>query len=265
LQISYGLKPLSDVEEALADVRAGRAQRLDGDFPIEVRSLAAELNALIEHNDTLLERARRHAGNLAHALKTPLTILTNASEGATDTDDALSATVREQTENMRRDVERHLAHARAGGARQIGARADVVPVLTGLTRTLDILHAERAVALDLAVDGTPTFRGDGENLEEMLGNLMDNGCKWAASRVGITVTEAAGRLTITIDDDGPGLATTDIGDAKVRGRRLDETTPGDGLGLDIVHDLAELHGGTLVLAPSPMGGLRATLDLPSVA
>ena len=265
LQISYGLKPLSDVQEALAAVRAGRARRLDGDFPIEVRALAAELNALIARNDSLLERARRHAGNLAHALKTPLTILTNASEGAADSDDTLSATVREQTENMRRDVERHLAHARAGGSRQIGARADVVPVLTGLTRTLDILHSERTVALDLDVDGAPIFRGDGEDLEEMLGNLMDNGCKWAASRVAIRVTEAGGRLTIVIDDDGPGLATADIGKAKVRGRRLDETTPGDGLGLDIVHDLAELHGGTLTLAPSPMGGLRATLDLPSVA
>ena len=268
LQIRYGLRPLSTVQHALADVRAGRTQHLDGDFPIEVRPLAAELNALIEHNESLLERARRHAGNLAHALKTPLTILTNATEGLGGSDESLARTVREQTENMRRDVERHLAHARAGGPRQIGARAEIRPVLTGLIRTLEILHAERAVTMDLDVEGAPTFRGDGEDLEEMLGNLMDNGCKWAATRVAVTVVgaaaAAAGRVTITIDDDGPGLAAANLGAAMVRGRRLDEATPGDGLGLDIVHDLAELHGGTLTLAPSPLGGLRATLDLPSV-
>jgi signal transduction histidine kinase len=262
LQVRYGLSPLSNVRSALADVRAGRAERLDGDYPIEVRPLAAELNALIEHNNALLERARRHAGNLAHALKTPLTILGNATP---DSDETLSETVREQTENMRRDIERHLAHARAGGARQIGARSDIGPVLEGLRRTLDMLHAERDVDLGIAIEGAPTFRGDSQDLEEMLGNLMDNGCKWAASRVTIKVGEKGGRVTITIDDDGPGLAEAKIGDAMVRGRRLDEATPGDGLGLDIVHDLAELHGGKLALATSPLGGLRATLDLPSVS
>lgn len=262
LQVRYGLKPLTSVRRALLAVRDGRAERLDGDFPNEVQPLAAELNAMLEHNDALLERARRHAGNLAHALKTPLTVLTNV---AADDSGPLAETVRSQAATMRRDVEHHLAHARASSGERIGARSDVAPVLDGLKRTLDLLHAERKIKLDVAVTDRPYFRGDRQDLEEMLGNLMDNGCKWARSRVQVAATAEHGRLHLTIDDDGPGLSEERRAEALKRGRRLDEATPGDGLGLDIVYDLAQLYDGRLELDRSPLGGLRASLALPAAA
>jgi len=262
LQVRYGLKPLTSVRRALAAVRDGRAERLRGDFPNEVRPLAAELNAMLEHNDALLERARRHAGNLAHALKTPLTVLTNA---AADDSAPLVETVRSQIATMRRDIEHHLAHARASGGERIGMRADVAPVLDGLKRTLDLLHAERAIDVAVEISGRPYFRGDRQDLEEMLGNLMDNGCKWARSRVRIEASATKDQLHVTIDDDGPGLSEERRAEALKRGRRLDEATPGDGLGLDIVYDLAQLYDGKLELGRSPLGGLRVLLTLPAAA
>jgi len=262
LQVRYGLKPLISVRRALAAVRDGRAERLNGDFPNEVRPLAAELNAMLEHNDALLERARRHAGNLAHALKTPLTVLTNV---AAEDSGPLAETVRSQAATMRRDVEHHLAHARASGGERIGTRADVAPVLDGLKRTLDLLHAERAIDLEVKVSGRPYFRGDRQDLEEMLGNLMDNGCKWARAQVRVEATATDNRLTVVIDDDGPGLSEERRAEALKRGRRLDEATPGDGLGLDIVFDLAQLYDGKLEFDQSPLGGLRVLLALPAAA
>jgi signal transduction histidine kinase len=262
-QVRYGLRPLGAVRAELAEVRAGRRARLSGRFPAEVAPLAGELNAVLDHNAALVERARRHAGTLAHALKTPLTILANAAAAA---EGPLAALAHEQAEAMRADIEHHLARARAaGGAGVIGARTEVAPVLEGLRRTLALLHRERALEVEVEVDGAPAFRGERQDLEEMLGNLMDNGCKWAARRVAVRARANEGTLAVSVDDDGPGLAAPRRADALARGRRLDETTPGDGLGLAIVDDLAALYGGTLALDDSPLGGLRATLTLPAAA
>lgn len=262
LQVRYGLKPLTSVRRALAAVRDGRTERLEGSFPNEVGPLTNELNAMLEHNDALLERARRHAGNLAHALKTPLSVLTNAVDSDTE---ELADTVRSQVATMRRDVEHHLAHARASSGERIGTRTQIAAVLDGLKRTLDLLHAERNVELVVDVQGAPYFRGDRQDLEEMLGNLMDNGCKWAESAVHIEARQDGTKVMFTIDDDGPGLSEERRAEALKRGRRLDEATPGDGLGLDIVYDLAQLYDGKLTLDRSPRGGLRAQLVLPAAA
>ncbi len=262
LQVRYGLMPLTSVRRALAAVRDGRAERLEGDFPNEVGPLTTELNAMLAHNDALLERARRHAGNLAHALKTPLSVLTNAVDEDTG---PLADTVRSQIATMRRDVEHHLAHARASSGERIGTRTAIASVLDGLKRTLDLLHAERKVDLVVDVTGDPYFRGDRQDLEEMLGNLMDNGCKWARSTVRVSAKQEAGQVRFSIDDDGPGLSEERRAEALQRGRRLDEATPGDGLGLDIVYDLAQLYDGKLSLDRSPDGGLRAELTLPAAA
>jgi signal transduction histidine kinase len=211
-----------------------------------------------------VERAREEAGNLAHALKTPLAVLGNAAEGE---DGALGDAVRRQIESMRRHVDHHLARARAAGS--TGAAAGVVPldeVLAGLEATLAMLHQERKVALSVRLNGAPAFRGERHDLEEMLGNLMDNACKWASAKVTVRAGAAGeGRLSVTVDDDGPGLSEPERAAALARGRRLDESAPGDGLGLAIVDDLVALYGGALTLATSPLGGLSARLELPASA
>ncbi|MDP6952869.1 MAG: HAMP domain-containing sensor histidine kinase [Alphaproteobacteria bacterium] len=263
-QVRYGLRPLAAVRAALVEVRGGKAQRLGGDFPREVAPLAAEVDALLDHNRSLVERARQEAGNLAHALKTPLTVLGNAADGE---DAELGDAVRTQVEAMRRHVDHHLARARAAGS--TGAAAGVVPldeVLSSLEATLAMLHQDRDVALSVRLNGAPAFRGERHDLEEMLGNLMDNACKWASAKVTVRAGAAGeGRLSVTVDDDGPGLSEPERAAALARGRRLDESAPGDGLGLAIVDDLVALYGGALTLATSPLGGLSARLELPASA
>ena len=260
-QVRYGLRPLRAVRAALAGVREGRTARIAGALPAEVGPLVDELNALLDHNADMLERMRRHVGNLAHALKGPLTVLTNAGAGETG---SFADIVRAQTDAMRRDVEHHGARARAAGAaRLIGARTPLAPIIDRLKETLLLLHAERPVAIAVAAEGAATFGGEQHDLEEMLGNLLDNACKWAAHQVRLSVRVERGRLELTVDDDGPGIELPARTAALERGRRLDETTPGEGLGLAIVDDLAALYGGALALGDSPLGGLRARLELPA--
>jgi signal transduction histidine kinase len=268
--VRFGLAPLKRISESLAAIRSGRAERLEGDFPEEIAPLARETNALIESNREIVERARTHVGNLAHALKTPLSVMLNEA-GARD-GDPLATKVREQTEIMRDQVAHHLERARAAArAASLGSVTDVVPVVAALARTMEKIHREREIGIEVVAPQHARFRGEQQDLEEMVGNLVDNACKWAQSRVSVQVLPEltagpaeASRVRIVVDDDGPGLSPTEREQAARRGQRLDETKPGSGLGLAIVTDLSALYGGGLTLGTAPLGGLRAELVLPGV-
>ncbi|MDX1484796.1 MAG: sensor histidine kinase [Alphaproteobacteria bacterium] len=266
IQVYVGLRPLDRLREALGRVRAGRAERLEGDFPSEVRPLVDEANQLIAHIGDVVERARTHVGNLAHALKTPLSVLANEADRA---DGPLADAVARETAAMQERIDHHLARARtAATAGVLGQRAEVRAALDGLGRALKRMYAEKALDLDIACDddasdGPLSFRGDAHDLEEMLGNLMENACKWANTRVTVEAKAAeGGRMRVTVEDDGPGLGPEDREAALTRGRRLDETVPGSGLGLAIVSEIAGLYDGALTLDDAALGGLSATLDLP---
>ncbi|MDH3230321.1 MAG: sensor histidine kinase [Alphaproteobacteria bacterium] len=264
IQVRFGLQPLRRVRIALADIRGGRTERMEGDWPSEVQPLVSELDSLLEHNAAVLDRARTHVGNLAHALKTPLAVLGNeASRSRGPRADAIDR----QVVTMRRWVDHYLSRARAAATGAVlGARTPVAPVIGDLKRTLERIHADRSVEIVAqGEDGSAAFRGEREDLEEMIGNLLDNACKWAASRVTVSTAHKDGQLVVTIDDDGAGLPASQHGEAIGRGRRLDETSPGSGLGLAIVSEIAGLYGGELQLDESPMGGLRAELTLPLAA
>lgn len=264
IQVRVGLQPLRRIRAALNNIREGRAEHLEGEWPTEVQPLVKELDALLEHNADVLDRARTHVGNLAHALKTPLAVLANeVSRKGGPRSDAIDR----QVDAMRRWIDHYLTRARAAATGAVlGARTPVPPVLADLRRTLLRIHADKELKIEVAGGiGAAAFRGEQQDLEEMLGNLMDNACKWAASTVSLSVSADAERLTIKIDDDGPGLTPTQYEEAMGRGKRLDESSPGSGLGLAIVSDIAALYGGQLKLKESPAGGLRAILVLPAAA
>ncbi len=263
IQVWFGLTPLRRLRIALARIRAGRADRIEGNFPGEVEPLVEEANALIAHIAQVVERARTHVGNLAHALKTPLSVLANeAARG----EGPLAEAVARETALMQTRVEHHLARARtAASAGILGQRTELGPVVEALARTLRRMYAGREIAIEVALESDDglAFRGDSQDFEEMLGNLMENACKWARSRVRVSACRRGARLAVTIEDDGTGLKPEDRAHATRRGARLDETVPGSGLGLNIVSEIAELYGGTLALGDAALGGLAATLDLPA--
>lgn len=261
VQVRIGLRPLRRIRSALKGIRAGRSQRMEGDWPDEVQPLVRELDALLDHDAVVLERARTHVGNLAHALKTPLAVLGNEAtrKGIPD-----AAAIARQVSTMQRWIDHYLARARAAATSTVlGARTPVAPVIEDLRRTLKRIHVDRALIITAGVETGIVFRGERHDLEEMMGNLMDNACKWAKQRVRVTATADDDTISLSIDDDGPGLPEHQRRDALGRGRRLDESSPGSGLGLAIVSDIAGLYGGALRLDESPLGGLRATLTLPA--
>ena len=263
-QVRFGLAPLKRITGSLAAIRAGTAERLAEDFPDEIAPLARETNALIEANKEIVERARTHVGNLAHALKTPISVMVN--EAATRGGDAFAEKVREQANIMRDQVARHLERARlAARLTVVSSITDVAPVVTALARTMEKIHHDRGIAIEVDADADARFRGERPDLEEMIGNLVDNACKWATSRVAVeVVSEKSGQvLRIAVDDDGRGLSRSEREQVSHRGQRLDESKPGSGLGLSIVVELAHLYGGKLELGAAPIGGLRAELTLPA--
>lgn len=264
-QVRWGLGPLFAMRDAVADIREGARERLEESAPSELAPLARELNALIDHNRDVVERARAHVGNLAHALKTPISVVLNESRAQSG---PFAESVRVQTEKMRLQVDHHLKRASAAArAQAIGARTDVASVVDDLARTLPRMYPDRAIALDVAVADGAAFRGERQDLEEMIGNLLENAFKWTRAQVSVAAgpAEEAGRMVVTIDDDGPGLAPAERDEVVDRGARLDEAAPGSGLGLAIVNDLAKAYGGELALEDSPYGGLRARLELPAAA
>jgi len=266
-QVRFGLAPLNRISRGLAAIRSGRAEKLEGSFPVEIEPLARETNALIDANREVVERARTHVGNLAHALKTPLSVMMN--EAAAREDDPLAIKVKEQTGIMRDQVTRHLERARiAARVAVVGSITDVAPVVQALARTIEKTHHDKNLAINLDIHGEFRFRGERQDLEEMVGNLVDNACKWAGSRVSIEVLleqlePSRQAVRIVVDDDGPGLTPAQRDRVARRGQRLDETKPGSGLGLSIVVELASLYGGALNLGTAPIGGLRAELVLPA--
>ena len=268
-QVRFGLAPLKRITDSLAAIRAGTAERLAGQFPEEIAPLARETNALIEANKEIVERARTHVGNLAHALKTPLSVMVN--EASARGHDLFALKVLEQADIMRDQVARHLERARlAARLTVIGSVTEVAEVVTALARTMEKIHREKDLAIEVHADEQARFRGERPDLEEMIGNLVDNACKWASSRVAIEVVrERPDPLSerhvvrIVVDDDGRGLSPSEREQVAKRGQRIDETIPGSGLGLSIVVELASLYGGGLTLGTAPLGGLRAELVLPA--
>jgi signal transduction histidine kinase len=284
LQVRFGLAPLTRISQRLAAIRSGRAERLEGQFPVEIAPLARETNALLDANREIVERARTHVGNLAHALKTPLSVIVN--EAAARGEEPLAKKVHEQADIMRDQIARQLERARlAARPTVVGTLTDVPPVVTALARTMEKLYRARDIAIAVDVPEHAFFRGEQQDLEEMLGNLVDNGCKWAQSRVAIEVVagqDSSGiergprstrpdatdkrekrQLRIIVDDDGPGLSPEERDQVARRGQRLDESKPGSGLGLSIVVELAALYDGALTFGAAPIGGLRAELALPA--
>lgn len=267
LIVRAGLQPLGDLRRRLAAVQAGHTNQVEGEHPAEVQPLVRDLNALLAHQERAVGRAVARAGDLAHGLKTPLAVLAQEAEraaaaGQTDVGGAIA----EQVERMRRQIDYHLAQARAAASGAMpGARCAVRDSADGLARTLARLHAERGVAIGVQTPPAHTVRCERQDLDEMLGNLLDNACKWARSRVVVTSEQADDVVSVIVDDDGPGLPAEMRAAVLQRGVRADEAAPGSGIGLAIVRELAELHGGAIVLDDSPLGGVRAMLRLPAAA
>lgn len=261
----FALRPIGRLRQALESVREGESQSVEGGYPREIAPLADEINELLRANTRVIERAKSQVGNLAHGLKTPIAVLRNESSGKKT---ALATTVTEQTEKMNGLVSLYLDRARlAARTALIGRRADAGAIITRLGRVMGKLHTGKDVQTSLTKGDTLWFRGEESDLEEMVGNLMDNACKWAAARVKVTAIETMidnnRALKILVEDDGEGLSDADAARVLKRGVRLDEKAPGSGLGLDIVTELAEVYGGSFGLARSELGGLRAELVLPA--
>jgi signal transduction histidine kinase len=263
-QVRAALTPFDGLRKRLAALRAGQERRLEGDYPLELQPMVNDLNALLDHREERVRRAMAKAGDLAHGLKTPLAVLWQEADAIANAGhDDLAATIRQQVERMRRQMDYHLAHARAAASGATpGAHCSVKASVDGLARTLKRLHADRGVEIQVDVAPEHSVRAEREDLDEMLGNLLDNACKWGRSRVMVESAQRGSEVVITVDDDGPGIAPSMRDAVLQRGVRADEAMPGSGLGLAIVRDLAELYGGSITLASSPAGGLRAQLVLP---
>lgn len=269
LQVKVALRPLSVIEKGLSDIRTGAAERLDGQYPAEIEPLQIELNALMESNEDIIERARTQVGNLAHALKTPLAVLTNEAD---QTQSPLATKVSEQATVMGEQISHYLDRARmAARANTIGRVTPMLPVVEGLRRALERIHLDKGVRITIDCEDKLTFRGEKQDLEELLGNLLDNAAKWSDGEVRLlgrfcdNDRASAGQwLKVTIEDDGPGVPEAERAAMVKRGRRLDESKPGSGLGLSIVHDLVTSYRGELALSQSTLGGLKAELTLPAV-
>jgi signal transduction histidine kinase len=270
--VRSGLKPLNEMRRRLADVQSGQAAQVLGRYPAEVQPLVQDLNVLLAHQAQAVSRAVAKAGDLAHGLKTPLAVLSQEAERAAGRGQTeLAQAIGEQVERMRRQIEYHLAHARAAASGATpGARCEVRTSADGLARTLQRLHADRGIAIAIDVPADLAVRCQREDLDELLGNLLDNACKWARGRVALSteILSGAGHgaladpVAILVDDDGPGLAPSMREAVLQRGVRADEAAPGSGFGLAIVREIADVYGGSIVLEGSPAGGLRARLVLP---
>jgi signal transduction histidine kinase len=273
-QVWRGVASVDQLRAHLAAIRDGRTDRLEGAYPKEVQPLVEDLNALLDQREAAVARALAKAGDLAHGLKTPLAVLAHEADRTAAAGHAeLGAIIGQQVERMRRHTEYHLAQARAAASGSSpGTRASLHDSAAALSRTLLRLHAGRGIFIDNRVDSGLVVRCQREDLDEMLGNLLDNACKWARARVTVAASRSTGEgtgdavntIAVVVDDDGPGLAAEMRTAVLQRGVRADEAAPGTGLGLAIVRELAGLYGGSIALEDSPEGGVRAVLTLPSI-
>ena len=264
-QIRRSLTAMAALHGRLTAVHRGENREVTGRYPSEVQPLVDDLNALLAERDQRVQRALAKAGDLAHGLKTPLAVLARDAERVEASGDhELAASMTAQVERMRRQIDYHLAHARAAAAGTgPGTRSLVAASVDGLIRTLERLHADRSIALRSAVAPGHAVRCRREDLDEMLGNLLDNACQWGRTRVDVESDAAGSSIVMTVDDDGPGIDPAMAARVLERGVRADEQVEGTGLGLAIVRDLAEIYGGSIELSRSPLGGVRARLQLPS--
>ncbi len=259
IAILAGLRPLKRAREALAAVREGKSHRLDGEFPQEIEPLANEMNALIDNNRRIVERSRTQVGNLAHSLKTPLSVIINEGREVGGRPGKL---VGEQAQAMQTQIQHYLQRARVAAQRgSVVFRAPVLPVIERMLRVMRKLNTEKVFGFD-GHAGEVMFAGESEDFEEILGNLLENAAKWGNKRIQIAIAASGSAFTVTISDDGPGLGDNQIGEALKRGKRLDETKPGTGLGLAIVADTVREYGGELKLGRSDLGGLDVSFTLP---
>lgn len=269
LQVRFGLSPLHKLTRDIADVRRGQSERLEGDYPAELQPVAQELNALVDHNREVVERARRHVGNLAHALKTPIAVLKNAAQE----DDSDDAVLKQSIEEMEGFVERQLRRARVAARAEARSGATIAyrtPVLQNLEDLVFMMEQkydhQKAVDISIEAEGDVTFRGEREDLLEMTANLIDNACKYGKSQVIVRLMppfESGGLMEIVVEDDGPGLSEEEIARVMARGERLDEAAPGQGLGLSILKETVDLYAGQLIFERGQLGGLKARLRLPA--
>jgi len=262
LQVRIGLRPLYDLRDEISNVRKGKAARIERTYPAEISPLAEQVNRLLDHNQDVVERQRTHVGNLAHALKTPLSVMLAEASGDPS---QLADIVRRQSDVMKGQVDHHLRRARAAARSQgLGERTPVPEVLDEMSVMLERVFQSKSVEIDWRAPDSLGFLGERQDLQEILGNLMENACKWCARKVRVSAgTSGLGQMIVVIEDDGPGLASDRYDEVMKRGARADEDTPGSGLGLAIVDDLTRAYGGRLTLGPSDMGGLKAILTLPA--
>ena len=262
LQVQIGLRPLYGLRNEIAAVRKGRAARIAREYPVEIQPLAEQVNRLLDHNQETVERQRTHVGNLAHALKTPLSVML-AEAG--NQQGLLPDMVRKQTEVMKAQVDHHLRRARAAARAQLlGERTPIAEVLDEMAVMLERVFEEKGVEIDWRAPDSLGFRGERQDLQEILGNLIENACKWSRRRVRVSAGPTGlGQMVVVVEDDGPGLPADQRDVALQRGARMDETTPGSGLGLSIVVELTRAYGGRITLADSDLGGLKVLLELPA--
>ncbi len=265
VEVRTGLLPFGQLRKRLSAVHDGLERRIDGSYPMEVQPLVNDLNSLLEQREKAVQRALAKAGDLAHGLKTPLAVLAQeADQAEAEGHHEVADTIHQQVERMRRQIDYHLARARAATSGETpGAYCAVLLSAEGLSRTLLRIYAARGLNIKVDVSPEHSIRGRREDLDEMLGNLLDNACKWAKSAVSVQSLQENDTIIIYVDDDGPGIPPEMRDTVLQRGVRADEAAPGSGLGLAIVRDLAEVYGGTIFLENSPRGGLRARLQLPA--
>ncbi len=261
VQVRVALKPLRAIRQEISEIRSGTTHRLSQNFPSDVQPLVDELNFVLDHNEMLLKRARNQLGDLAHTVKNPLTVIRNEARTMESRQGQL---ILEQTHIIAGSIDHYLSRARIYGKKDaIGYRTSVRSVIEDLIYAVGHIYNDRHLDIQLLCKEDKWFRGEAQDLEEMVGNLLDNACKWAKSEVTIWCEVEADRLKLIIEDDGPGIAREDQQDVLRRGRKLDESQPGHGHGLGIVLDIANLYGGSLELGDGDLGGLRVTLDLPA--
>ena len=261
LQVRVALRPFKAISARIGDIREGKADKLPEAQLEDVQPLVDELNNLLDHNAVLVKRARNQLGDLAHAVKNPLAVIKNAAHNMETGQKDL---VLKHTQDISRNIDHYLSRARTFGTEKVlGSRASIKTTADDLVYAMQRIYQDRDLVFDLSRLQGCWFRGESQDLEEMLGNLLDNACKWAKSRVAIACGTDDGRLVIMVEDDGPGIAEEEFENVIRRGHKLDESMPGHGQGLGIVKDIAALYGGSLKLAKSELGGLQAKLDLPS--
>ena len=267
-QVAFGLQPLRQLQQSLKKLREGDNARIMGKFPTELKPLIDDFNAVIDANGKIIERARSQAGDLAHSIKTPISVMINALQAEktrSGHDPALVASLEEQLQQLQQQVQWRLKRARiAANAGVPHSRTPVNVALEQLARVMQKVYAEKSIQVTVGpIAEDLYFAGEEQDLQEIVGNLLDNAFKWAVSSVAVQATHSNGKLRIVVKDDGPGCELlTDPTHPPSRGQRADESVPGSGLGLSIVRDLVTLYDGTLSFEANVPNGLRVVSILP---